>query len=76
MTEPALLLDYMPHILTLGFGMFVLGMVIGFIAGFWRGRVRTSGDDNGWRRLCETINDQQATIEKLRYEVKNCISID
>lgn len=73
---PLLLWDNMPGILGLAFGMFGLGLFVGIVAGFWWGRARTSGDDNGWRKLCETINDQQAEIERLRGELRHGLSID
>jgi len=75
--NPPLLWDCMPAILAFAFGMFAFGGLVGLLAGYCWGSARTSGQDgDDRRRLVQTINNQQETIERLRNEVKFGMSVD
>jgi len=50
--------------------------VIAFVAGFWWGSKRTSGDTCAIQDLCDRYNALEEECERLRNEIKYGLSVD
>ena len=76
MTDPMTVIDAMPAILCAMFFTGAFCGVFAFVAGFWWGSKRTSGETCAIQDLCDRYNALEAENEQLREELKYNLSID